>query len=156
MGFFTTYIIIGFLGYFSHKWYHKYGLRKGHVAWIAWYSMIVVTGFLVYDFLMYFGMFDTTIIPLLNMIPWVNIDNGLDYMWNSFQLFGIDFNIPYDSPGLLSIGILLFLSYLPWYLYFKLLSRQMFGGNKRFEEGLWWFMGPTKKPKGDEASYAPE
>lgn len=149
MGFITTFIILAVLGEFSHLWYHKYGLKKDHIAWIAWYSMIVVMGFLIFDFLMYIGLFDTTFIPLINQIPWLvdNIENGRDFMWNSFQLIGIDLGIPYDTPGLISIAFIIFFCYLPWYLYWKLLSRQMWGGKGKHEEGLAWFLAPTKKPK---------
>ena len=149
MGFFTTFIIIAILGYLSHYFYHKYGIPKGKSGWVAWYSMIVVGVFWALDIAIYVGALNF-IFPILNNLPWVNIDNGRDFMWNSFQLLGIDFGITYTDPGLNSIAILIFLSYPTWYSFSKLMSRMMFGGHKSYEEGYMWALGPTKKPKEEE------
>ncbi len=155
MGFFTTFIIITILAYFSHRWYHKYGLKKGHTAWIAYYSILVCGGLLLLDILIYLGVFDF-VFPLLNNLPWVNIDNGKDFMWNSFQLLGIDFGINYNDPGLTSIAVLLFISYPSWYIISKFQSRMIWGGHKKYEEGLWWAIGPTKAPKKEEFTAKPQ
>ncbi|MHA1149395.1 MAG: hypothetical protein ACTSR8_14255 [Promethearchaeota archaeon] len=156
MGFITTIIIIYLLATFSHRWYHKYGLKKQNIAWIAYFGIVVVLGFLILDVLIYIGLFNF-IFPLLNTLPWVDIENGRDFMWNSFQLFGIDFGLNYNDPGLIPIAILLFLSYLPWYVYAKLLSKILFGGHNSYEEGYWWALAPTKKPKDEmEIVKAPE
>ena len=149
MGFITTYILLTFLGYVSHIFYHKYGLPKGKTAWIAYYSMLTVGGLLLLDILIYIGILDF-IFPVLNNIPWVSIDNGKDFMWNSFQFIGIDFGIIYTNPGMNSLAVIFFLSYVPWYVFGKLNSKIMFGGSRRYEEGFWWALGPTKKPKKDE------
>ena len=149
MGFFTTYIVMIILAYLSHYFYHKFGVPKGKSGWIAWYSMLVVVGLMAIDIAIYVGVFDF-IFPLLNNIPWVNIENGRDFMWNSFQLFGIDFGVAYNDPGLNSIAILLFLSYPTWFSFSKLTSRMMFGGHKSYEEGYWWAFKPTKRPKEEE------
>ena len=156
MGFIESIIIIYILATFSHLWYHKYSLKKGNITWIAHFSMIVVGGFLILDISIYFGVLDF-IFPILNNLSWVEIENGRDFMWNSFQLFGVEFGVNHNDPGLLSIAILLFMSYLPWYVYAKLLSKMTFGGHSSYEEGYWWGIGPTKKPKEDDyIAKAPE
>jgi len=149
MGFITTYILLTILGYISHIFYHKYGLAKGKTVWIAYYSMGVVGGLLLLDILIYIGILDF-LFPILNQLPWVSIDNGKDFMWNSFQLIGIDFGIAYSIPGMNSLAIIFFLSYVPWYVFGKINSKMMFGGNRSYEEGYWWALGPTKKPKQEE------
>ena len=149
MRFITTYIILITLGTVSHIFYHKYGLPKGKTAWISYYSILAVGIFLLLDVLIYMGILDF-IFPILNNLPWVSIDNGKDFLWNSFHLIGIDFGIDYTIPGMNSLAIILFLSYVPWYVYGKFNSKMLFGGNKTYEEGYWWAIGPTKKPKQEE------
>ncbi|MHA1490773.1 MAG: hypothetical protein ACTSRI_14085 [Promethearchaeota archaeon] len=152
MGFFTSFIIICFLGFFSHLWYHKYGLSKGHLAWISYYTLFVIAGFLILDVLIYIGALDF-IFPFLNqLVPWLNIDNGKDFMWNSFQIFGLDWNVNYNDPNLKFIALLLFLSYPMWYFSFKDFSRKLFGGNRNrpFEKGLWYLFARVKKAKKGE------
>lgn len=146
MGFFTSFLFICILALFSHSLYHKYGLPEGHLAWIYYFSLSVVGTFLIIDALIYLGIFDF-IFPLINQIPWVDISNGKDFMWNSFQLIGINFNINHDGPGMGWLALLLFLSYPMWYGFFKNLSKIIFGGSKPYQEGVWYIFKPTKKPK---------
>ena len=88
MGFATSFIIISFAGFWSYALYHRYGLSKGHKLWLAYYAIIIVGGLMLLDTLMLFGLLDF-VFPVINQIPWVNFDNGPDFVWNSFQLFGI-------------------------------------------------------------------
>ena len=111
--------------------------------------MLVVAGLMAIDIAIYVGVFDF-VFPFLNNIPCVQIDNGRDFMWNSFQLLGVDFGVTYSDPGLNSIAVLLFLSYPTWFSFTKLQSRMMFGGHKSFEEGYMWALGRTKKPEEQE------
>jgi hypothetical protein len=149
MGFVLSFIIICLLGLFSHYLYHRYGLKKGHLAWIFYFSASVVIGFLLLDISFYIGLLDPLFL-FLNKIPWIEIKNGKDFMWNSFQLFGIDWKINFNDPNLNFIAIILFLSYPLWFLSFKDLSRKLFGGNKLYERGLSYFLSRTKKPKQDK------
>ena len=98
------------------------------------------------DTLIYFGVLDF-VFPILNQLPWVDIENGADFMWNSFQLLGVDWNINYHDPGLFWIAIVLILSYPMWYKFFSNGSRMLFGGNKPYHVGAWYLFAPTKKPK---------
>lgn len=156
MGFFSSFIILCVLGFFSHYLYHRFGLKKGHLAWIFYFSSFVVIGFLLLDICIYIGLFDPVFL-FLNKISWVEIENGKDFMWNSFQLFGIDWKINFEDSNLNSIAVLLFLSYPLWFISFKDLSRKIFGGNKFYERGLLYFLTRTKKPKnGKEIVKIPE
>jgi hypothetical protein len=150
MGFFAAFILIAVLGIYSHYFYHKFGLPKHHLAWIFYYSVIIVGGLMLMGILFYVGVFDNNLISVFNQIPWVDIENGKDYMWNSFQLLGIDWGIDYSGTGLGAMAFLLFLSYPSWYMAFKLISKYIFGGNKVYQEGLWYVFAPTKKPKKEE------
>ena len=149
MGFVLSFLIISALGFFSHFWYHKYGIKKGHLAWIFYYGFFVINGFLVLNVLIYTGFLDF-IFPLFNNLPWVDIDCGRDFMWNSFHLLGFDWGINYKESNLDYIAILIFMSYPMWYLFFSNISRKFFGGNKPHEEGYWGVLKPIKKPKEKE------
>jgi len=67
--------------------------------------------------------------------------SGEDYMWNT-----LIFNIQVDPAlDLDSIAALLFLCYIPVYIYAKQISRMCFG-RKSYEKGLLWAIAPVKKP----------
>jgi len=146
MGFFVSFILICFLGFFSHHWYHKYGLSRGKLAWIFYFGVISIGSILLFNILIYIGSLDF-IFPILNAIPWIDIDSGKDLMWNSLLIIGIDWNINYNNNGLNFIAWILFLSYPIWYMAFKDVSRKLFGGNKPSEKGLWYLLAPTRKPE---------
>ncbi len=148
MGFATSFLIIIFCAFWSYHLYHRYGLPKGHIAWIAWYAIIVVGGLMILDFIIYIGLLDF-VFPILNQLPWVNIDNGVDFMWNSFQLIGIDWGIDYTQPGLSWLAIMLFFTYPMWFKFFSNGSRMLFGG-KPYQLGIWYMIEPTRKPKEGE------
>jgi len=145
MGFATSFLLICFLGFWSYYLYHRFGYSKGKKGWIAWYAIIVVGGLMILDFIIYIGLLDL-IFPLLNQIQWVHIDNGVDFMWNSFQMIGIDWGIDYTQPGLSWMAIVLFFSYPMWFKFFSNGSRMLFGG-KEYQLGVWYLLEPTKKPK---------
>ena len=147
MGFITSFIIISFAGFFAYHLYHRFGLSKGHKAWLAWYAILIVGGLMLLDFLIYLEILNF-IFPLLNQLPWVNIESGKDFMWNSFQLLGIDWDINYNDPGLNFIAFFMILFYPMWFKFFSNGSRMLFGGNKPHQVGLWYLFEPTKKPKG--------
>jgi hypothetical protein len=155
MGFFISFLFICFIGFFSHHWYHKYGLSKGKLAWIYYFGVISIGSILIFSILLYIGALNF-LFPFLNTIPWINIDSGKDLMWNSLLLVGIDWNISNINAGLDFIAIILFLSYPVWYMAFKDFSRKFFGGNKPYEKGLWYLLSPTKKPKQERKVDLPE
>lgn len=149
MGFATSLILIGVLGLVSHYWYRKFGIAKGKIAWISYFTLFVNLGFLFIDILIYIGLFNS-IFPLLNSIPWVYIENGRDFMWNSFQLIGINWNINHNEVALNSIAILLFTSYPIWFMFFKDFSRKIFGGNEKrpYTKGI-SYLFTSPKPKSE-------
>lgn len=145
MGFVSSIILISLLGFFSHYFYRRYGIRRGKLGWIFYYSFFIIGFFLLMDILTYLGTFNF-VFPFLNLIPWISIENGKDMMWNSFQFLGINWNIDVTQNGLHNIAILLFCSYPVWFKFFKDLSRKIFGGKKRrlYERGLsFLFTSPT-------------
>ena len=148
MGFVTSFLIIIIAGFWSYHLHHRFGLSKGHKAFIAWYALIVVGGLMILDFLIYIGLLDF-VFPILNQLPWVSIDNGVDFMWNSFQLIGFDWGIDYTQPGLTWMAILLFFTYPMWFKFFSNGSRMLFGG-KPYQFGIWYMIEPTRKPKKGE------
>lgn len=147
MGFISSLLLISFLGFFSHYWYRKFGIAKEKIAWISYFTLFVNLGFLIIDILIYMRIFDGFILPLLNSIPWVNIENGRDFMWNSFQLLGIDWNINFNETALDSIAIVLFISYPVWFMFFKDFSRKIFGGNEKrpYTKGISYLFTSPKK-----------
>jgi len=159
MGFVTSFIIISTAGFWAYALYHRFGLSKGHKLWLAYYAIFIVGGLMVFDFLMYFGFFDTSVIPLINTIPWLpeEIQSGRDFMWNSFQLIGIDWNINYTDNGLNFIAIVLIISYPMWFKFFSNGSRMLFGGNEPYLVGSWYLFEPTHKPKeGEKVAQQPK
>ncbi|MBD3194970.1 MAG: hypothetical protein GF317_07950 [Candidatus Lokiarchaeota archaeon] len=152
MGFVCSIFLISFFGFISHYWYRKYGLAKGKLAWISYYLLIVIGFILLLDLLIYLGLLDF-LIPLFNYFPWINIDNGKDFMWNSFIIFGIDWNISYNDSGLYYFAILNFLSYPVWFMFFKDLSRKFFGGNKHrpYQKGISYLItSPSRNDNTDK------
>jgi hypothetical protein len=143
MGFIDSIIVLFFLGWISSFLYRKY-LRKRNKDWLAFLAIIFIGGFLIVDFLIYLGFIN---ILWLNNLPWINIpvssESGIYFMWNSFLIIGIDYNI-IPVPGLNSIAILIFLSYPLWFNLGRKLGR-LLHGYYTHEEGLLWMLKSGKK-----------
>jgi hypothetical protein len=148
MGFVSSLILIAVFGFLSHYWYRKYGLARGKLAWISYFTLIINFGFLLVDVFIYIGVFDF-VFPILNDIPWVSIENGRDFMWNSFHLLGIDWDINFKTRALDWIGIIIFISYPIWFMFFKDFSRKIFGGNENrpYTRGISYLFTSPKKTK---------
>lgn len=144
-------MLISLLGFLSHYFYRKYGIQRGKLGWIFYYSIFIIGIFLLMDVFTYLGTFDF-ILPIFNSIPWIFIENGRDLVWNSLQLAGINWDIDITNKGLDYIAILLFCSYPVWFKFFKDLSRKIFGGNKRrpYEKGLSFLFTSNKTIEGDK------
>ncbi|TFF96479.1 MAG: hypothetical protein EU547_06415, partial [Promethearchaeota archaeon] len=110
MGFSSSLIILSVLGLLSHYFYRRFGIAKGKLAWISYFTLLVNLGFLFLDILIYVGIFNF-LFPIFNNLPWVNIENGKDFMWNSFQLIGLNWSRPYNTTSLNPIAVILFISY---------------------------------------------
>ncbi len=99
---------------------------------------MIVTGLLLY--------FNLIPIPVLvNWVPWVHVVDGNDWMWNSFQLLGVDFGIV-GTQAMDSIALILFLCYPAIYHMGAQLGRALYG-KRTNEGGLWWALEPLHKPQ---------
>lgn len=145
MGFITSYFIVCFLGLFAHPLIKKQR-AKGNKAFAMTFSVGVTFGMLMLDVLIYIGVLNFLWSALSDTIPWIDIANGRDFMWNSFSLIGIDFGVDYMSTSLDSIAFVLFMSYIPWFVMQKDGSKMLFG-QKNYQEGYMWALTPIKKPK---------
>ncbi|MFO7796109.1 MAG: hypothetical protein ACQERB_10285 [Promethearchaeati archaeon] len=154
MGFASSLIILSVLGLFSHYFYRRFGIAKGKLAWISYFTLFVNLGFLILDILIYAGFFNF-LFPIFNNLPWVFIENGKDFMWNSFQLIGVNWSIPYNTASLNTIAIFLFISYPIWFMFFKDFSRKIFGGNEKrpYTKGISFLFTYPKKTE-DETDFA--
>jgi hypothetical protein len=142
MGFATQCITLFFCGFFGALIYAR-KLRKKTHAWSGYLWMICNFGMWIWGILLYLNL-----IPIgtfVNWIPWVEVADGREWMWNSFQLLGVDFGLIY-TPGLDHIAVILFLSYPMWYL-MGADGGRMFWGRRTYEEGYWWGLAPLRKPK---------
>jgi len=150
MGFASSLIILSVLGLLSHYFYQRFGIAKGKLAWISYFTLFINLGFLILDVLIYAGGFNF-LFPIFNNLPWVFIENGRDFMWNSFQLIGINWSISYNSASLNPIAILLFISYPIWFMFFKDFSRKIFGGNEKrpYTKGISFLFTLPKKTKNE-------
>jgi hypothetical protein len=136
MGFLEAYILISVLGLFSHKIIRKY--RPKNKAMAAYYSVLAFGIPLFIGIMLYVGTFNW-------MFPISGFESGKDYMFNGFLIFRVG-SIPMSSSGLGLVAAILFLSYIPWYVYIKDGSRMLFG-QKSYQSGYWWAFKPNKVPK---------
>ena len=142
MGFITQMIFIFLSGIWSARIYSR-KLRAKNKDWSAFLWLIFNVGTLIWGILLYFELIP--IANLVNWIPWVNVGGGKDWMWNSFQIFGIDFGLIY-SNSLDPIAIALFFTYPALYLLGTDGGRMLYG-KRTYEEGYWWALKPIKKPE---------
>lgn len=141
MSFFDAYILLAILGLFSHKIYQKQR-KSGHKAFISYYSLFAVLGVLILDLLIYFGVLDSVITAIYG----TRFADGKDFMWNPFSIFFLDLGIVVQGSGTGWLAFLLFASYPCWYLYWKSISKYLFG--VRHYSGGWLdVLKPIRKPK---------
>ena len=142
MGFLTSLILMFVFGWINSYLYRKY-LRKKNKDWIVFLAIIFIGGFWIIDILIYIEIIDMT---WLNILPWVNIpsvDKGEYFMWNSFMVIGINFEITYQS-GMDIIAIFLLISYIMWYYLGSKLGK-LAHGYRPYQQGVYWLFRPTKK-----------
>ncbi|GAB4329373.1 MAG: hypothetical protein Kow0069_36800 [Promethearchaeota archaeon] len=142
MGFASQCIGMFVLGFFF-SWLYSRKLRARNKDWSAFLWVIANGGMWLWGILVYVDVIP--IAPLVNWLPWVNVANGKDWMWNSFQLLGVDYGIAY-APGLDHLAVVLFVSYPMWYAFGRDGGRMLYG-TRTYEEGYWWVMRPLSKPK---------
>lgn len=145
MSFIDAYILLSIAGFFSHKIYQTIR-KKGHKSFIAYYSFFIILGFLILDLFIYLGFFDI----LINTIYNNRFIDGKDYMWSPFSLFSLDIDINIQGSGQNWLAFLLFASYPCWFLYWKNISKYLFG--VRYYSGGWLdVLKPIKKPKNKQS-----
>lgn len=150
MGFLEGLIFSFMVGWINSYLYRKY-LRKRNKDWIVFLAVIFLSILWTIDISIYFGLID---ILWLNFLPWVNlptIDTGKYFLWNSFLVFGIDFNINYQ-PGMEIIAGFLLVSYLFWY-YFGSKIGKVIHGYKEYQQGHYLIFRPVKKFFRDREKY---
>ena len=143
MGFISSMILLFLLGWISSYLYRKY-LRKRNKDWLFFLGAIILLSFWFVDILIYVGIIDML---WLNSIPWINIPlsvpSGQYYLWNSFLIFGIDFNLT-PIPEMMSIAIILLISYPLWFKAGLKVGR-ILHGYYTHEEGILWLLKSPKK-----------
>jgi hypothetical protein len=140
---FVTHCIVMFLCGLIGAYLYSHKLRKKNHAWSGYLAMICIFTVLLWGILIY-----TEVIPIaamVNWLPWVDVTNGKDWMWNSFQLIGVDLGVIFE-PGMNSLAVILFISYPTFYAFGADGGRMLFG-RKTYEEGYMWGLAPLKKPK---------
>ena len=142
MGFMTQIAVLFFAGIFS-AWIYSRKLRKRNKDWNQFLWMLWDGAIIVWGLLLYFNVIP--IATLVNWIPWVHVANGNDWMWNSFQLLGIDFGIV-GTATMDPIACILFLCYPAIYHFGGDVGRMLYG-RRSTEGGLWWALEPLHKPQ---------
>ncbi|MFX1418672.1 MAG: hypothetical protein ACFE9N_07115 [Promethearchaeota archaeon] len=142
MGFLEGLIISFVAGWTNSYLYRKY-LRKRNKDWIVFLAIIFLFTLWTIDILIYLEIIDMS---WLNFLPWVNIPSsgkGNYFLWNSFIVFGIDFQIIYQ-PGMELIASFILISYLFWY-YFGSKLGKVIHGYKSYQQGHYLIFRPVKK-----------
>ena len=143
MGFIDSIILLILFGWISSLLYRRY-LRKRNKDWLFFLGAIILLSFWLVDILLYTGIID---VRWLNALPWINIPvgvvSGQYYLWNSFLVFGIDFHLT-PAPEMLSIAVIILLSY-PLWLKAGIKIGRILHGYYSHEEGLLWVLKSPKK-----------
>jgi len=142
MGFAEGLILSFAVGWINSYLYRKY-LRKRNKDWIVFIAVIFLTTLWTIDGLIYFDIINMT---WLNVLPWVEIpsnDQGKYFLWNSFIVFGIDFQIDHQA-GMHIIAFFLMVSDLFWY-YFGSKVGKVVHGYKTYQQGHYLIFRPVKK-----------
>ncbi len=142
MGFLEGLILSFAAGWINSYLYRKY-LRKHNKDWIVFLALIFLSILWMIDSLIYFDIINMT---WLNFLSWVNlpsIGHGKYFLWNSFLIFGVDFQINHQ-PGMEVIAGFLLISYLFWY-YFGSKLGKVIHGYKTYQQGHYLIFRPVKK-----------
>jgi len=142
MGFIEGLILSFAIGWLNSYLYRKY-FRKRNKDWIVFLAVIFLSAIWTIDILIFLEVIDVT---WLNFLPWINIpsiDKGKYFLWNSFIIFGIDFQIT-QQPGMDLIASFLLISYLFWY-YFGSKLGKVAHGYRTYQQGHYLIFRPVKK-----------
>lgn len=142
MGFLEGLILSFAAGWINSYLYRKY-LRKRNKDWIVFLAVIFLSILWMIDSLIYFDIINMT---WLNFLSWVNLPSigyGKYFLWNSFLVFGVDFQINHQ-PGMEVIAGFLLISYLFWY-YFGSKLGKVFHGYRTYQQGQYLIYRPVKK-----------
>ncbi|MCK4370072.1 MAG: hypothetical protein KAW03_03315 [Candidatus Lokiarchaeota archaeon] len=136
-------LILSFVGGWINSYLYRKYLRKRNKDWIVFLAVTFLSLLWTIDGLIYFNIID---MKWLNFLPWVEIpsvNQGKYFLWNSFLVFGIDFQITHQ-PGMELIASVLLISYLFWY-YFGSKLGKVVHGYKTYQQGHYLIFRPVKK-----------
>lgn len=136
-------LILSFVGGWINSYLYRKYLRKRNKDWIVFLAVTFLSLLWTIDGLIYFNLID---MKWLNFLPWVEIpsvNQGKYFLWNSFLVFGIDFQITHQ-PGMELIASVLLISYLFWY-YFGSKLGKVVHGYKTYQQGHYLIFRPVKK-----------
>ncbi|GAH22415.1 unnamed protein product [marine sediment metagenome] len=136
-------LILSFVGGWINSYLYRKYLRKRNKDWIVFLAVTFLSLLWTIDGLIYFNIID---MKWLNFLPWVDIpsvNQGKYFLWNSFLVFGIDFQITHQ-PGMELIASVLLISYLFWY-YFGSKLGKVVHGYKTYQQGHYLIFRPVKK-----------
>jgi len=150
MSFIGGMVICFFGGFFNSLIYRKY-LRKRNKGWLAWFGMLFLGAIISVNLIIYFNIID---IRILNVIPWINISEGIDDP-GKYWMFtpGLGFGTPLELPVTSYTGFIwhiyaffFLISYIWWFTIGQNMGRFMFG-RLTYEKGSYWLMRPTTSVK---------
>jgi hypothetical protein len=150
MGGVIEFVVLYLCGVMSHYFYIWKGKRAKNPMWIVNYGVICYLAVLLFDILLYAGALPF-VVTWANMIPWIGsppFTNGADLWWNGSRIFGIGSTIVVNS-SMLKEAIMIWLAYLPVYLFGKMGS-QLFFGRRTFQQGAIWALLPINEAKSKE------
>lgn len=136
-------LVLSFVGGWINSYLYRKYLRKRNKDWIVFLAVTFLSLLWTIDGLIYFNIID---MKWLNFLPWVEIpsvNQGKYFLWNSFLVFGIDFQITHQ-PGMELIASVLLISYLFWY-YFGSKLGKVVHGYKTYQQGHYLIFRPVKK-----------
>ena len=136
-------LILSFVGGWINSYLYRKYLRKRNKDWIVFLAVVFFSLLWTIAVLIYFNIID---MKWLNFLPWVeipSINQGKYFLWNSFLVFGINFQITHQ-PGMELIASILLISYLFWY-YFGSKLGKVVHGYKTYQQGHYLIFRPVKK-----------
>jgi hypothetical protein len=144
MGFISQIILLGVLGLLANYFGVVKGKRAKDKSWVPIYSFRSVFWITLIGVLIYCGAFNWLFDYVNEQVtnPLFHFADGQDFMWNGFIVFNV-MEIPV-APCLHWYAVFLFFSYCPGFMFWKLVSRAIWG-ERTFEKGFIYAVKPVKK-----------
>mgnify|MGYP006287502165 FL=1 len=140
MGFVSATVYLFIAGLVIQAWYRKsLRAKRRDAKFVLGVAFILCTW--IVQLLIYYDIIPLPMI-LSQVLPWVQAQSGRTWLWNSWQFWGAAPNLVI-SGGAAQLAVILALSYPLWFFLGTWLGRALFG-NKTYERGLMWLLGPDK------------